>query len=130
MIRLNEKLLESTVVNYVNNQEVPTNEYIDNKRIYTKRFESTSLLNWETKIVIPHGVTDYDLMWIDVSNSYVIVYQGTNNIGSYPIVSTLSDVNSPSTVQARIKESNIEIYAGGGWGNVWKKVVTIKYTKK
>ena len=122
------KLDEDIKINYIDNQEVATNEYLNGKRIYAKRFSTTETLVQKGTLSIPMNLPDYEEKWIDVSNSYFCNLEGT----SVPILSNyyISYLDDPEEISATLQNDNILIISKGGWGNNWKKVVTVKYTKK
>ena len=128
MIQINKKILESTFVNYIDNQEVPTNEYVNGKRVYAKRFVTTQTISTNSKITIIMNLPECEEKWIDASNSYLL-----NTVGvSLPITANyyVDYSATPTLVSATIQQDNIYLIANGGWNETWKKVVIVKYTKK
>ena len=117
-------------VNYEDDKEVATNDFLNGKRIYAKRIVTTQKITGSTSgttLSIPHGISNYDEIWVDLSNSYMI----NANKRSVPIVSTYYvDTTQNEFVSVAIDDSNILIMCKGGWGTDWKKVVLVKYTKK
>ena len=117
-------------VNYEDDKEVATNDFLNGKRIYAKRIVTTQKITGSTSgttLSIPHGISNYDEIWVDLSNSYMI----NANKRSVPIVSTYY-VNTTQNefLSVTVDGSDVLIMSGGGWGTDWKKVVLVKYTKK
>lgn len=120
--------LEDIKVNYIDNQEVATNEYVNGKRVYAKRFTTNQTISTNSKITIKMNLLDYKERWIDLSNSYFI-----NTIGaSLPVITTyyVDYSSNPSLASAALFEDNIILISNSGWNETWTKVVTVKYTKK
>lgn len=120
----------SLELNYKDNGIVATNEFLNGKRIYTKRFSTTDSIGSGNNYVleIPHGITNFDELWIDVSYSHFYANKNSARYMSIPIVATAYVSNSNDEISASIYGNNILIIANGGWGNLWTKVVTIKFT--
>ena len=114
---------------YIDNQEVATNEYINGKRVYAKRFSTIETILQKAILSIPMNLPDYEERWIDLSNSYMLNTSGNRCM---PIVGIyyVSYTDNPEMVSATLNADNILLISKGGWGDNWKKVVTIKYTKK
>ncbi len=116
-------------INYIDNQEIATNEYINDKRVYAKRFTTTQLLQGNSTLTIKMNLPEHDEAWIDLSNSYFISIDKKRII---PLTSYFySDYSKDgSPISAIIDDSdNLVLIAGGGWNTSWTKVVVVKYTK-
>ena len=110
----------------ISGQEIATNEIIDGKRVYEQNFVITATITGGTVYSIGHGITGYDRIWIDMSNSYFINTNGR----SYPVLQMhYQDFSSNETVQAYLDEGKICVVSDGGWGTSWKKVFRLRYTK-
>lgn len=110
----------------ISGQEIATNEIIDGKRVYEQNFVITATITGGTVYSIGHGITGYDRIWIDMSNSYFINTNGR----SYPVLQMhYQDFSSNETVQAYLDEGKICVVSDGGWGTGWKKVFRLRYTK-
>ena len=127
--KLNEILdSENEGIDFQDNVEVATNEFLNGKRIYTKRFVTNSVLN-NNSIRIKHGITNFDRIWVDLSNSY---YYRRDVNRSVPVVSPfyIEDFSSREGQTVTIEAEEIIISSNGGFNENWEKVITVKYTKK
>lgn len=112
------------VVNYIDNQEVFTNEHLNGKKIYAKRIVVGSLtIGTNTKA---HNVTNFDTMWIDLSNSFIKA-NSSKLCYSFNMV-RYDNTSSSDRLQTFVNETSVNIISTGGWGK-WTAYVTIKYTK-
>jgi len=72
-----------------------------------------------------------DLMWIDISNSYLY---NKNENNSYfrilPIIATAYTANSTDEISATIELGDVLVISNGGYATDWTKVITIKFTYK
>lgn len=122
---------DNCIIYYKYSEIIPTNEFLNDKRIYIKKFSTNETMNSNNNflIKIPHGITNYDDLWIDVSNSHM--YANKNDYERYmsiPIVSTAYLNNSTDEISATINAKNILIISNGSWNNAWIKDVTVKFT--
>ena len=112
------------VVNYIDNQEVFTNEYLNGKKIYSKRIVVGSLTTGTNSRA--HNVTNFDTMWIDLSNSFIKA-NSSKLCYSFNMVLYGSTSNS-DRLQTFVNETSVNIISTGGW-EIWTAYVTLKYTK-
>lgn len=104
-----------------------TNEFLGDKRIYRKRVIFYTSINNDV-ITVPHGISDYDYMWIDTANSFLFA-KSEGYYRSMPITGDM--YMSPTNVEkinAMIDGDNIVFIANSGWGTGWYKAITIKFT--
>ena len=112
-----------TKVDYIDNQEIPTNEFINGKRIYAKRIIVGSLSIGVKKV--PHNIPFYEDAWIDLSNSYIIA---TSKL-SYPLIVIMYESESNNEkIQVALDTNNVKVITNSGWG-IWSVKLVIKYTK-
>ena len=105
-------------------QEYATNEYIDGKRVYEKIIKTTTTIKGGEITKVAHGISDATRIWIDLSNSYFI------NINScYPLPLIYYKTPTVEGVQIYVDLTNINFISAGGWGDIWEKVIRLKYTK-
>lgn len=110
-------------INYLDNQEIPTNEFINGKRIYAKRIIVGSLSVGVKKV--PHNIPFYEEAWIDLSNSYIIASSKV----SYPLIVIMYESESNNEkIQVALDTNNVKVITNSGWG-IWSVKLVIKYTK-
>lgn len=111
-----------------NGAEVKCGYKLNGKEVYTKCFSTKDVLSKESPIIINHGVTNPDLIWIDTSNTFM---RGNNNLTqtlplpSYnldPLVNMNISVNNTEIKLQSLKEND-------PWDGYYTKYITIKYTK-
>ena len=132
----NNYIDSSSVATIINDNEIyETGEVLNGKRVYAKRLVSNESINYNNNYVIsiPHGISLdlVDLMWIDVSNSYLYSkFEDNSYFRIIPIISTAYITNSTDETSATIELNNVLVIGNSGWGEGWTKVVTIKFTYK
>lgn len=111
------------IVDYVDNQEIKTNEKINGKTVYAKRLTFTTPAS--DQVTIEHGIKDIDQIWVDYSNSF---FRSTTNYNTYtlPII-RYGEVEDK--VYCLVDNINIIFLVDTGWGEQWIKNIVLKYTK-
>lgn len=109
-------------------EEYATNEYIDGKRVYIKQLEFNDTVSGglDNRLVKSHGIVGAEKIWIDLSNSYI---KATTTNATYPLPVILYSGNI-SALSVIVDLTNIYMEAQGGWGDIWTKVIRLKYTKE
>lgn len=105
-----------------NGDAIRTNEKIDGKWVYKKRIYFNTLIGAGTTL-IPHGITNYDLIWIDYGDSFMI--SGVMSRG-FPLLYYSNA--SKDSVDAFINGDNIIFIADTSWSTNWTKGIVVKYT--
>lgn len=95
------------------------------KPLYRKTLSSTELVNSTTILSMPHGIDNIDKLWIDNSTSYLLSVTGV--CYTLPVIGYGG--NTTDRAYAYTDNTNVYIYANGGWNTGWLKVVTLLYTK-
>lgn len=95
--------------------------YLDGKPIYSKTINCGNYPN-KNQIRVSHNVTNYDKMWIDVSNSYVI-----NQKADYTIPCVYLN-NVSSGIGTFVSGNDIVLSASDDRSGC-VGIITIKYTK-
>lgn len=109
-------------------EEYATNEYIDGKRVYIKQLEFNDIVGGgqDNRLVKSHGIVGAEKIWVDLSNSYI---KATTTKATYPLPVILYSGNI-SALSVIVDLTNIYLEAQGGWGDIWTKVIRLKYTKE
>lgn len=110
------------IKNIVIGEEIATNEYINGKRVYKKMFECGAMTG--TELNISHGITGYDLIWIDQSNTWLIAPDGA--IGPLPFHNSH---NANYAIEFYLSDGGKNIYFYSPNQRISKAYVTLKYTK-
>lgn len=115
-------------VNYVDNEVVPTNEYLNGKRIYAYRYQFSQELTKGTEYIFDLPFADeMDFAWIDLSHSYYDGSKGSENYNVY----TLDGGYAGYGFIVRIKNKNeISIKPDDDWGDFWTFTIMVKFTMK
>lgn len=118
------------IINYIDGEVIATNDYINGKRVYSKRLVTNAAINTANNFIvsIQHKISNYDEMWIDISNSHMYANKKTDNYICLPVVATAYATNSTDEISATIVGNDILIISNASWGTNWTKVVTIKFT--
>lgn len=109
----------------ITGEEFATSEFIDGKRVYEKLFSTTETVTGGTTTSFEHGITDADKIWLDIGNSYLIETSGR----CYPLPIIYYSTYSVDGLQVFVDLTNLYFISNGGWGNAWKKVIRLRYTK-
>lgn len=96
--------------------------WIDGKTLYEKTISTN--VSFSGSVEISHEVSDYDKMWIDLSNSYYNA--GKTNL---PLIHNSYWGDFTQKTDAMIYNDRVLLYTDGGWGTDWEKVITLRYTK-
>ncbi len=112
----------------ISNTEIATNEYIDGKRVYIKQLEFNDTVKGglDNRLVKSHEIKKAEKIWVDLSNSYI---KATTTNATYPLPVVLYSGNI-SALSVIVDSTNIYMEAQGGWGDIWTKVIRLKYTKE
>ena len=119
--------------NYIDGEEIPTNEFLNGKRVYAKRLITSETMNGTDNLAIEHGITDFQYIWVDLANSFYV--NGESGLDAYyrclPLIQTFyTSVSSTERTSIYIDGAYVYLVSNGGWGATWKKIITVKYTKK
>lgn len=110
------------VKNIVIGEEIATNEYINGKRVYKKMYEIGAMTG--TVLSVAHGLTGYDLLWIDQSNTWFIAPDGA--IGPLPFHNAH---NANYAIEFYLSNAGKNIFFYSANQRISKAYVTLKYTK-
>lgn len=114
-------------VNYIDNELVPTNEYLNGKRIYAYRFQFSQALTKSTEYTFDLPFADeIDFAWIDLSNSFMDNHLGTTNYNVW-CLGTTSGYGFRLGIPAKNK---ISITPDDTWGVNWTYTIMVKCTLK
>ena len=118
---------------YIDSEEIPTNEFLNGKRVYAKRLITSETMNGSDNLAMEHGITDFQYIWVDLANSFYV--SGESGLDGYyrclPLIQTFyTSVSSTDRASIYIDGAYVYLVSNGGWGTSWKKVITVKYTKK
>lgn len=125
--------LDTYSCNYINklksysNEEHVVGTYFG-KKIYSKTFVSYDMLGAGTVLKIPHGVTNFTLMWFDMSACFLFQIN-SKQVQPLPNVQYYGNFADRIGMQVDNNGTDIVLYADTGWGPGWMKVITICYTK-
>ena len=103
--------------------EVKTSDTFLGKPIYTKTIMFNTTVKDEM-IEIAHNINDIDYIWVDMQNTFMLASSGL----SYPLVTLRYNKNTVS-VQVSATKTSVRLDVAGGWGTIWTKVITVRYTK-
>lgn len=103
-------------------EEKKIGTWIDGKTLYEKTISTN--VSFQKSVEILHEVSDYDKMWIDLSNSYYNT--GKTNL---PLIHNSYWGDFSQKTDAMLYNNKILLYTDGGWGADWEKVITLRYTK-
>src|SRR5699024_8341696 len=72
-----------TKVNYIDNQVIPTNEFLDGKRVYAYRYSFSQAITKDTEVIfdLPFA-SEIDYAWVDISNCY---FDNKKNTSKYNV---------------------------------------------
>lgn len=123
----NKKLSQILDTKIIVGQEVATNEFIGEKRIYTKEIDTFEIIGGGNNFKsIPHNIENADTIWIDLSNTFF--KESTGMTYSMPMIMYGGSTNKDA-VQIYVDKTNINFISDGGWGETWEKHIRLKYTK-
>lgn len=94
------------------------------KPLYRKVLIFNSTINGNTEFSLAHNITNYERVWIDVSNTFIYSNLYTSSVPSIGYYQNLTD-----KLNIYIYGDYVVFYSNGGWGETWTKVVTLNYTK-
>lgn len=113
--------------NLVKNGEAVKLGYKRNgKDVYGKLIETTLdiIPSSERIVTLPHGISEYDEIWIDKSESYL---RNGDYIITFPAL--YYNNTDKDSIDIQIHSTNIRFIADTGWGPSWTKYIFIKFTK-
>lgn len=122
---MHDKELLSDILNttkIIIGEEIATNEYINGKRVYKRMYEIGAMTG--TVLSVAHGLTGYDLLWIDQSNTWLIAPDGA--IGPLPFHNAH---NANYAIEFYLSDAGKNIYFYSANQRISKAYVTLKYTK-
>ena len=113
--------------NYSTEEQI-IGKWIDGKTLYRKVILTDETILEDVNLQIPHGITDYDKIWVDLGNSFY--YNSTSNHRSLPLIQTFyTTTSSKDRAHVYLEGDYIFIVSTGGWSNSWQKIITLNYTK-
>ena len=99
--------------------------WIDGKPLYEKTMSFLSDLSSSITNAFAHGIPNADMVLIEQAWLF-----NTASFISYPLPITL--YNSPTSedkLSVRADRTNVTFNVGTGWGEGWKKIIVLRYTK-
>lgn len=117
----------SGMSNIFSTEETRIGTWIDGKPLYRKVVSTTEVMQENVNLVIPHGITDIDKIWIDFGNSYY--YRAEDKRGLTLVQTFYTTTSSKDRTSAYVDGNNVHLISTGGWNASWEKVITINYTK-
>ena len=104
--------------------EVKTNKvWIDGKPIYRKVISFTTTISSNTLFTLAHNISN--LSYYKITEAIVKSESGL----SYTLPMVGYGTNTTDKLFCYMNGTNIYFYSNGSWGAIWKKYVTIEYTK-
>ena len=102
--------------------------WTNGKPLYRKVLSTFEVMSENVNLVVPHGVTGIEKIWIDFGNSY---YHRANDKRTLTLVQTFyTTTSSTDRTSAYADDTNVYLISTGGWNDAWEKVITIQYTKE
>lgn len=117
-----EKVIER-IGNIISSDEVKTTDTYFGKPVYTKTLKSTTKITAGSTNSVPHGISDIDSIWIDLSNSYL-----NNGVNVFPLNISYY-ITGFDNCCPHVDKTNIYFASQGTWTETWIKVITLRYTK-
>lgn len=119
--------INDCVVNYIDNQVVPTNEYLNGKRVYAYRYSFSQALTKDTEVIfdLPFA-SEIDYAWVDFSNCYFDNKKNTTT----PNIWCMGTKVGHGFIIGISNLSNLYIMPDDNWNNTWTYHILIKFTKK
>lgn len=108
-------------------EEIIVGTWIDGKPLYRKVVSTTEVMQENVNLVVPHGITDIEKIWIDFGNSYY--YRADDKRGLTLVQTFYTTTQSQDRTSAYVDENNVHLISTGGWNENWEKVITLNYTK-
>lgn len=116
--------IEGLATKYITGQEIATNDYVDGKRVYAKRFDC-GYLNVGS-VNTPHGLTFSQITIVRVEGYFRNVNSGT----TFPIPRSYPTNYEVYNVDYDINSTNIELIGGTAFnGSTFRAYMTLYYTK-
>ncbi len=98
----------------------------EGKPLYRKQLFFNTGVNPNAPLHIEHNISNIDEIFVDYSHSYFF----SEEVGSYTLPLVGYAGNFTDVIYCTVNKTDVIIYANSGWGEVWKKNITIIYTKK
>jgi hypothetical protein len=124
---IQDAVIEKTQADLVNESEpVKCGYKIDGKEVYKKIITTNGGMNGVEQLVVPHGITNYEAIWIDLSDSCI---RTTDGAWSYPFPMVGYNGTFVDKTYCYLTDKDIVVCSNGGWGTIWIKQIAIKFTK-
>ena len=112
-------------LNTYSTEETIIGTWIDGKPLYRKTLTFNTTINSNTPLYIAHNISNVDTIFVDYSHSYF----WNDTVGSYSLPIVGYDGGFTDTVYCIVNKNDVVVCSTGGWGESWRKHITIKYTK-
>ena len=116
-----------TKVDYIDNQIVPTNEYLNGKRVYAYRYSFSQALTKGVEVTfnLPFA-NEIDYAWVDFSNCYFDNKKST----ATPNIWCMGTKVGYGFIIGISGLKSLYIVPDDNWNNTWTYHVLVKFTKK
>lgn len=116
-----------TKVDYIDNQIVPTNEYLNGKRVYAYRYSFSQALTKGVEVTfnLPFA-SEIDYAWVDTSNCYM---DNSKNTSKYNVW-CMGTTAGYGFIIGILELNKLYIVPDDNWNNTWTYHVLVKFTKK
>lgn len=114
-------------INYLDNQEVPTNEFINGKRVYAYRYSFSQALTKGVEVTfnLPFA-SEIDYAWVDTSNCYMDNSKTTSRYNVWCMGTTAGY----GFIIGILELNKLYIVPDDNWNNTWTYHILVKFTKK
>lgn len=119
--------INDCVVNYIDNKIVPTNEFLDGKRIYAYRYSFSQALTKDTEVTfdLPFA-SEIDYAWVDFSNCY---FDNKKNTAT-PNIWCMGTTAGYGFIIGILELNKLYIVPDDNRNNTWTYHILVKFTKK
>lgn len=116
-----------TKVDYVDNQVIPTNEYLNGKRVYAYRYSFSQALTKGVEVTfnLPFA-SEIDYAWVDTSNCYMDNSKNTSRYNVWCMGTTAGY----GFIIGILELNKLYIVPDDNWNNTWTYHILVKFTKK
>lgn len=116
-----------TEVNYIDNQVIPTNEFLDGKRVYAYRYFFSQALTKGVEVTfnLPFA-SEIDYAWVDTSNCYMDNSKKTSRYNVWCMGTTAGY----GFIIGILELNKLYIVPDDNWNNAWTYHILVKFTKK
>lgn len=116
-----------TKINYIDNQVIPTNEFVNGKRVYAYRYSFSQALTKGVEVTfnLPFA-SEIDYAWVDISNCY---FDNKKNTSKYNVWCMGTTVGYGFIIGI-LDLNKLYIVPDDNWNNTWTYHILVKFTKK